>query len=67
MHKLMFKFGSLGLAICAALLLIAVFASVFLQREFTDGEKLIALLIAVIVGAWWWLAMLRRLRRREGL
>ena len=62
---LMFKIGSLGVAICSVLLLIAALASAFLRREFGDAEKLGAVLVAAIVGTWWWLLMLRRLRNRS--
>jgi hypothetical protein len=58
----LFKAGALGVAICSVLLLIAVLASAFVQRELSAGEKLVAFAVAVILGTVWWLLMLRRLR-----
>jgi hypothetical protein len=43
------------------LLAIAVMASMFLHREFTGIEKLIAGVVAIALGAAWWIVMHRRL------
>lgn len=57
----MFMIGSFLVAVCSVLLLIALLATVFIQREFTDIEKFGAYLVAALVGFWWWRRTMRRL------
>jgi len=65
MPGVLFKIGALGSAICSLVLLFALFGSLFLEREFTDGEKLLAFVAAAVLGTCWWLVALRRLQTRE--
>lgn len=65
MHGILFKVGALGLAICSVLLLFALAGTLFLEREFTGGEKLVAFVGAAILGTCWWSLLLRRLRTRR--
>ncbi|MDR3452166.1 MAG: hypothetical protein P4L96_05095 [Rhodoferax sp.] len=64
MHKLMFAVGSLGVAISAVLLLIAVLGVVFIGHEFSGLQKLSAVTVACVVGFAWWRAMMRSIKRR---
>ncbi|HEY3047555.1 MAG TPA: hypothetical protein VGJ72_08845 [Polaromonas sp.] len=67
MRNLFFTVGSLGVAIGAALLAVALLAVVFVGRELSGVEKVVAGAVACMVGGAWWAAMQRKLRqRREG-
>lgn len=67
MRGVLFKIGALALAICSMVLLFAVAGTLFQEREFTDGEKLVAFAGAAILGTCWWVLVLRRLRTRRRL
>jgi len=56
--------GTLGAAV-AVMVLVAVFASLVLDRPLLNGEIIAAGVIACAVGALWFVLMLRRLRSRE--
>jgi membrane protease YdiL (CAAX protease family) len=65
MRGVLFKIGTLALAIFSVVLLFTVAGTLFLERELTGGEKLVAFVGAAILGTCWWLLMLRR-SAREG-
>lgn len=68
MRQFSFAVGSLGVAIGAVLLLVAVLAVVFLGRELSIMERSIAFVGSCVIGFVWWLAMRIRLeRRRSGI
>ena len=64
MRSLLFAVGSLGVAICSALLIVAVLASVFVGRELSDTEKVTAYVIACLAGLVVWGAVQRKLKRK---
>lgn len=67
MRNLLFAVGSLGVAIGATLLALALLASVLLGRELSGTEKVISYAVACVVGGAWWAAVQSKLRlRREG-
>jgi ABC-type uncharacterized transport system permease subunit len=63
MRNLLFAVGSLGVAICSALLIVAVLASVFVGRELSGTEKIIACVIACVAGLVLWGAVQRKIKR----
>lgn len=65
MRNLFFAVGSLGVAICAGLLAVALLAYVFVGRELSGSETLTAIAVACVVGGIWWVAMQRKLHHRR--
>ena len=51
MRGVLFKTGALALAICSVFLLFAAAGTLFLKREFTDDEKMVAFVGAAMLGA----------------
>ena len=65
MRQFMFAVGSLGVAIGAVLLLVAVLVVLFLGRELSSTEASIAIGGSCVIGLAWWSAMRSKLARRR--
>ena len=65
MRNLFFAIGSLGVAIGAVLLAVALLAYVFVGRELSGTETVAAIAVACVVGGTWWAAMQRKLHHRR--
>jgi hypothetical protein len=65
MRQFMFAVGSLGVAIGAVLLLVAVLVVLFLGRELSSTEASIAIGGSCVIGLAWWSTMRSKLARRR--
>ena len=64
-RHLMFTVGSLGVAISAVLLFVAIIVTIFLGRALSSSELIFAVIGSSVAGFFWWRAMRSKLQQRR--